>query len=39
MTDFLRITKETSTKESIEEIPELVDKEAEYQEIRDNWEW
>lgn len=38
MTEFLRITKETTTKETIEEIPRLVDKEAEFQEVRDEWE-
>ena len=39
MTEFFRITKETLTKENIEKIPRAVDKEAEYQEIRDEWEW
>lgn len=38
MTEFLRITKETTTKENIEEIPRLVDEEREFQEIRDEWE-
>ena len=38
MTEFLRITKENSTKESIEEITELVEKEEIFQEERDSWE-
>ena len=38
MTEFLRITKETLTKENIEENPRVVDKEAEFQEVRDEWE-
>ncbi len=38
MTEKLRITKETNTKENIEETPRLVDNEEAFQEVRDNWE-
>ncbi|GEM_PF-5670964 len=38
MTEFLRITKENSTKESTEEITELVESEELLQEERDSWE-
>lgn len=38
MTEKLRITKETDTKENSEEITKAVDEQEAYQEIRDQWE-
>lgn len=39
MPEFLRITKETLTKENIVELPRVLDDEEAIQEERDEWEW